>query len=264
VYLLHFLTETARYVEQYAHKKASKHLPTAEDLNVNIKLAGNTALWSILNDKKWNDAVQKTKPSLQFDPEVMVKIFNELEQTETYRNYIALAERDKRADKEMLAFIFNELMLPSDLFESHVTERFNNYDDDIEMLHTLINSYIEKPNSLPFDQPVTKDKVLYAEQLVNTVYDKQELMMEYIKPRLKNWDAERVAMIDMLLLQMGLAELLFFETIPPKVTLNEYIDIAKDYSTPQSGQFVNGILDNIHKELASQNKLHKTDFRKSR
>ncbi|HEY8397784.1 MAG TPA: transcription antitermination protein NusB, partial [Flavihumibacter sp.] len=66
----------------------------------------------------------------------------------------------------------------------------------------------------------------------------------------------------MILMQMGVCELLYFETIPPKVTINEYIDLAKEYSTPQSGQFVNGILDNIHKDLVRDNKLHKVSFKK--
>ncbi|MFL5739282.1 MAG: transcription antitermination protein NusB, partial [Flavisolibacter sp.] len=85
----------------------------------------------------------------------------------------------------------------------------------------------------------------------------------FIVPKLKNWDAERIAALDMIIMKMGVAEFLYFETIPPKVTINEYIDIAKEYSTQQSGQFVNGILDNIHKELALQGKLHKTDFKKA-
>ena len=87
--------------------------------------------------------------------------------------------------------------------------------------------------------------------------------MELIKPKLMNWDAERIASLDMILMQMGVCEFLYFETIPTKVTINEYIDLAKEYSTPQSGHFVNGILDNIHKELTTENKIHKKNFRNS-
>jgi N utilization substance protein B len=83
-----------------------------------------------------------------------------------------------------------------------------------------------------------------------------------ILPRLKNWDAERIAMLDMILMRLGTCEFMYFETIPAKVTLNEYIDLAKDYSTPQSGHFVNGILDNIHKELSAADKLNKVDYKK--
>ena len=92
---------------------------------------------------------------------------------------------------------------------------------------------------------------------------KKEHLETFIVPKLKNWDAERIAALDMIIMKMGVAEFLYFETIPPKVTINEYIDIAKEYSTQQSGQFVNGILDNIHKELVQSGKLHKTDFKKA-
>ena len=86
-------------------------------------------------------------------------------------------------------------------------------------------------------------------------------MLDTIKPKLLNWDVERIAALDMVLMQMGLCELLYFETIPTKVSINEYIDLAKDYSTEQSGHFVNGILDNIHKELVAEGKINKIDFK---
>ena len=103
----------------------------------------------------------------------------------------------------------------------------------------------------------------FAIDLMECVIDKKDYCLELIKPKLKNWDAERIASLDMILMQMGVCEFLYFETIPPKVTINEYIDLAKEYSTEQSGHFVNGILDNIHKELITQNKIHKKNFKNS-
>ena len=88
--------------------------------------------------------------------------------------------------------------------------------------------------------------------------DKKTYAEDLIKPKLNNWDADRIAVLDMILLRLGVCELLYFETIPTKVTINEYIDIAKEYSTEQSGQFVNGILDNIHKELVAAGKIQKS------
>jgi N utilization substance protein B len=89
--------------------------------------------------------------------------------------------------------------------------------------------------------------------------DKEAFCMELIQPKLNNWDAERVALIDLLLLRMGVCELLYFPTIPTKVTINEFIEVAKMYSTPQSGQFVNGVLDNILKDLERENKIVKQE-----
>ncbi len=109
---------------------------------------------------------------------------------------------------------------------------------------------------------VSPDKETFAKELLKTVLEKNEHLQSLIIPKLKNWDPERIALLDMILMKMGVAEFLYFETIPPKVTINEYIDLAKEYSTSQSGQFVNGILDNIHKELVQQGKMHKVEYKK--
>jgi N utilization substance protein B len=108
---------------------------------------------------------------------------------------------------------------------------------------------------------LSDEKWNFALDLVRTVIEKNELTMELIKPKLNNWDADRIASLDLIMLQMGICEFLFFETIPTKVTINEYIDLAKAYSTPQSGQFVNGLLDNIHKELMTAEKIYKKPFK---
>ena len=105
------------------------------------------------------------------------------------------------------------------------------------------------------------EKKTFAKELLQTVADKKDYLTDLIKVRLKNWDPERIAVLDMILMQMGVSEFLYFPTIPPKVTINEYIDLAKDYSTAQSGHFVNGILDGVHKDLTTQNKIFKTDFK---
>ncbi len=110
---------------------------------------------------------------------------------------------------------------------------------------------------------MSPDKAAFARDLLAAVLEKKEVTMELIRPKLKNWDAERIATLDMIFMQMGVCEFLFFETIPPKVTINEYIDLAKEYSTPLSGQFINGILDNIHKDLVAENKMHKVNFKAS-
>jgi N utilization substance protein B len=122
-------------------------------------------------------------------------------------------------------------------------------------------NYFNKPNDFNFANILSDEKRKFSEDLLETVIDKHEYVMELIKPKLKNWDADRIASLDLIILQMGVCEFLFFETIPTKVTINEYIDIAKAYSTVQSGQFVNGLLDNIHKELTAENKIVKKNHK---
>ncbi|HXD79728.1 MAG TPA: transcription antitermination factor NusB [Puia sp.] len=260
-YLIYCVTEVARYVETDSRFRASKHLPSEHDLHVDIKLAGNEQLWKILEDQSWKSAVAADKPHLQDNRELIRRLYGELVGTEEYRNYLAVEGREKRSEKEILEFIFSGILLPNETFLNHIEELFSNWDDDGEMLCQLVMSYIAKPGSLNFQEIVTGDKLVFANQLLETVLEKKEVVLDLIRPRLTNWDVERIATLDMILMQMGVAEFLYFETIPPKVTINEYIDLAKDYSTPQSGQFVNGILDNIHKDLVREDKMHKVNFK---
>ncbi|HEY4287359.1 MAG TPA: transcription antitermination factor NusB [Puia sp.] len=260
-YLIYFITEIARYAETDSRLRSSKHLPSQQDLNVNIKLAGNEYLWKIIEDNSWKKAVETDKPHLQDNKELIRRLYLELVTKEEYQSYIKVEGRDKRKEKEMLEFIFSEMMLPNELFLAHIEELFTNWDDDGEMIVQILMGYLAKPGSIDFQQIISKDKLEFAKGLLTTVIDKKEVIMDMIKPKLKNWDPERIATLDMILMQMGVVEFLYFETIPPKVTINEYIDLAKEYSTPQSGQFVNGILDNIHKELVKDEKMHKINFK---
>ena len=108
---------------------------------------------------------------------------------------------------------------------------------------------------------VGDEKMKFATDLLETAIDKKTIAEDIIKPKLKNWDPERIAMIDMILLRLGVCELVYFDTIPTKVSINEYIDLAKEYSTEQSGHFVNGILDSIHKELVGNGKIQKVSHK---
>jgi len=263
IFLLTFLTEVARYAETDARKKASKYLPSEADLNVNIKAAGNELLWKILENDSFKKAQELDKSLLKMDKDLVKAIYNKLIETEEYKTYINELSRDKKNEKGLLDFIFNTLMLPNEDFELHIEELFNNWDDDGEMMQQLVNNFLQKPTQ-DTRQMITSEKWIFAKTLLTTKMEKDEFTLELIKPKLKNWDADRIAVLDMIIMQLGVCELLYFETIPTKVTINEYIDLAKDYSTPQSGQFVNGILDNLHKELLAAGKIHKVDFKQKK
>ena len=262
VYLVYTLTEIARYAEINARNRASKHLPTEADLAVNTKLAGNELLWKILEDPSYQLALKECKPQLIEDNELVKKIYLVLAATPEYHEYIAVLGREGKTERQLLEFIFTNLMLPNEDYTTHVEEYFTNWDDDCEMMNQLVLNFLQKPASFNFMEILSKEKHGFAKDLLQAVQDKKEVTMDMIKPRLKNWDPDRIAVLDMILMQMGVCEFLYFETIPPKVTINEYIDLAKEYSTPQSGQFVNGILDNIHKDLLKDEKMHKVAFKK--
>lgn len=262
VYVFHFLTQVAQFAETDARNRASKHLPSAEDLDVNTKIAGNTLLWKILEDASFQKVMEDDHISKYLDKELVRKIYQELTETPEYAEYIALQSREPKSEKAIIDFIYSNLLITNEAFTSHVEELFNNWDDDCDMINQLVQHYLNKPGSFDFLQLLSQEKWTFAKDLLQTVLDKKAVTLEMIKPKLKNWDPERIATLDMILMEMGVCEFLYFETIPPKVTINEYIDLAKEYSTPQSGQFVNGILDNIHKDLLKEDKLHKVSFKK--
>lgn len=260
-YLIYFLTEVARYAEKDASVKASKHLATVADRNINIKLAGNALLWKILENDSYRKSLADNKFNFDQTENLVRKIYNELTTSTQYREYINIQGREPSKEKEILSFIFTDLMLPDESFISHIEENFTNWDDDADMLNVLMLGFLQKPSTLNLQEMPDKEKDEFAKNLLSTVIDKKDYVNELIKGRLKNWDPERIAALDMILMQMGVCEFLYFPTIPPKVTINEYIDLAKEYSTAQSGHFVNGILDSIHKDLVKDNKIHKSEFK---
>ena len=263
IYLTYFLSEVAGYAETDTHNRASKHLPTYEDLHVSTKIVGNEIISKIRDDASFKEFAGKDKPQQFLDKELIKKIYHELVETKEYKKYISTTQRDKKEEREILEFILEKFLLNKESFLSHIEDNFSNWDDDGEMVVQLLVNYLQKPGSYNFKEMISEEKFNFAKSLLQTVQEKAELLENFVIPKLKNWDPERIALLDMILMKMGVAEFLYFETIPPKVTINEYIDLAKEYSTSQSGQFVNGILDNIHKELVQQGKMHKVDFRKA-
>jgi transcription antitermination protein NusB len=262
VHLTYFLTEVCRYAETDSHQRAGKHLPSFEDLHVNIKLSGNKILWRVLEDPSFKEALAKTKPQLIINKDLVRRTYLHLAETPEYKSYISRQGRDNKEEKEILEFVLDKLMLADENFTSYIEENFSNWEDDGEMVIQLLVNLLQKPGSADFKEMISGEKKDFAINLLKTVYEKSEHLQTLIIPKLKNWDPERIALLDMILMKMGVAEFLYFETIPPKVTINEYIDLAKEYSTPQSGQFVNGILDNIHKELVAEGKMQKVDYKK--
>jgi N utilization substance protein B len=203
------------------------------------------------------------KPASLADPEWIRKLYLLLTESTLYTIYNDTEGRERKSELEILEFILNDLMLANEDFTQYVEDIFNNWDDDADMLRLLILHFFQKPQAFKPLEMVSKDKFNFAVQLLETVINRRGQLDELIKPILKNWDPERLAQLDTILLEMGVCEFLYFETIPIKVTINEYIDLAKEYSTQQSGQFVNGILDNLRKELESNNQIHKVAFTRS-
>jgi len=258
VYLVHLVHQIARYAEIEALQRASKNLPNQADLQVNIKLAGNSIVWQTLESEKFKQALEIVKPQQWIDNDMVKAIFRQLVESPEYQVYILEENREKAKESAILKFIFGQLILNSENALETIESQFSNWDDDDgDMIIGFMLNYFQKPGSVDFIDLVGDEKMKFAKDLLRTAIEKQEVTEALIVPKLKNWDPERIAVIDMILLRLGVCELLYFDTIPTKVSINEYIDLAKEYSTEQSGHFVNGILDNIHKELVASGKIQK-------
>jgi len=253
----------AQYADTDARQRASKYLTTAEDLNADTRIATNGFIGGLLGNPSFENKIKNDKLDRYIDEALVKKTFQQLQKTQEYADYIAIARHDAPTDRAIIQFIWEKLLLESEDAVSQFTDDLPGWEDDSELIIMLMQNFFKTTSRTDFGKLLSAEKREYAHDLLNAVIEKDAVCMELITPRLTNWDKERVAMIDMLLLRMGVCEFLWFPTIPTKVTINEYIDIAKQYSTPQSGQFVNGVLDNILKDLQKEDKIAKTDRNKS-
>jgi N utilization substance protein B len=262
-YLMYFIIEVALYAEKDALHKAGKYLPSESDLHTSTKISGNEIVWAALENSSFKKTIEDFKIKYLVDNDLVKKSYLQLVQSAEYKEYINELSRDKKSEKKILEYIFSELMITNSDFLNDVEEKFIHWDDDAEGLILLMNQFMQKPTQFKLQEIVGKEKTDFAVDLLEAVIDKNDFCLEIIKPKLNNWDSERIAALDLILIKMGVCEFLYFETIPTRVTINEYIDLGKEYSTEQSGHFINGILDNISKDLSAQNKIHKKNFKNS-
>lgn len=257
--LLSYLAEITFYARTDAKQRAAKYLATAEDKNASTKLANNLIIDALWTNEAFQEAREKQNINGYIREEWVKKLFRQLAATSNYTDYIEDASQNKTADKAILKYLWEEVILTNEVFISDLADDWTNWEDDRGMLTILMSNFFSKPGSIKFRHFISEEKSEYAGSLIKTVIEKNDYLLEIIQTKLKNWEAERIAQIDLVLLKMGVSEFLYFPTIPEKVTINEYIDIAKQYSTEQSGQFVNGILDNLRKDLTAENKIRKID-----
>ncbi len=249
----------AQYAETDASHRSSKYLQTAEDVNVNTHIAANSFVQKMMANASFKEKIKKEKLERFVDEEWVKKIFLLLAKSEEYAKYITAKTHTPAEEKEIIQYIWEKQMLENEGLVSHFTDELPGWEDDAELITMLMQNFFKGTSKVNFLNLLSGEKKEYAHDLLQAVIDKDAYCMELIEPKLNNWDKERVALIDLLLLRMGVCEFIYFPTIPTKVTINEYIDIAKQYSTPQSGQFVNGVLDNILKDLVKENKIKKQD-----
>jgi len=262
IYIFHlYLTlKVAQYAEKDAEIRAAKLLPDDEDKNFTPRLYKNPCTQSIANHVGFLKVVARYHANENLDEDQIRLMYNAFSGTEPYQKYLELPEPTDQDHAKMLLELYRFLQ-GNDLFVEMTEDRYNNWLDDESLVvgamkKTLKATPVEGEFYKEYE-PADETVREFGEQLLRKTCQEDQTLFNLISPNLKNWDAERVAVLDMIMLKMALCELLYFPTIPTKVTLNEFVEISKVYSTENSKEFINGILDRLMKKLMKEEKIVK-------
>jgi N utilization substance protein B len=232
-----------------------KQLPTPEDLHPNTKFVTNKPLRALANSKKLQKAASDLGVGWGEDQEMLRKMFRSLLEHEEYIEFMASEERGFKHDREYLIRIFRKHMITSEVFQERLEEQSIFWNDDLDLAASMAIKTIKTIREtddditlLPLWREDDDDKqfleTLFVESLAQA-----EVNEILVTEAAKNWELERIALMDRILMKMALAEAKSFSSIPLKVTLNEYIELSKYYSTPKSNGFINGVLDQLFTQL---------------
>ncbi len=242
-------------------EQKNKYLPTSEELNPNLKFVNNSLLVALTDNKDLKKEIEKQKVSWQTDFDLVRKLYTEIRQTDLYKEYISSTEHSVKEDREFLVNLIVDFLSEHDLL-THTLEEKNIHwtDDSFVAFNSVIRNFETFDGKFKL-MPLLKDEE-DDKKFVSTLFEKTILYSkqyeELIQTHTKNWELERIASMDVLLMKMAMAEITHLHNIPIKVSLNEYIDISKEYSTPASKTFVNGVLDKIIADLKSTGQIEKT------
>jgi len=254
------LVEIVKYADNFYKEGKKKYLPTKEDLNPNRRFVDNAVINSIRYDKDLMDKVGRVSGIwLKNDHDIIRKLFVELHKSETYTKYIDSDNTSTEIDKKFIIDIMNDFVLKNELVHHIFEERSIYWIDDLPFLATIIFGNIKDDKSLnpdgAFKDISDKD---FALKLFRNTINNNEYYEQIIIKFARNWEIDRIAKMDQLFLKMAFAEILSIPELPVKVSMNEYIEIAKYYSTAKSKLFVNGLLDNFVKTYTREGKIKKT------
>lgn len=263
--MLSTLIEISKKEAYYIEQAKNKHLATAADKNANLKFVNN-AIFSILsNNHSLLQAIENRKiNNWSLNDDYIILLLKAIKESEIYKNYLENTNSSFEEDQQFLISLYMEVIASNDKFYEYLEDFKLTWVDDIPMVNTQIIKQIKMLKSeddinfyVPKLYKDTEDKDFVSELFRKTVLNEREFAKEYID-KTPNWDTERIAEVDTIILKMAICELLKFPSIPAKVTINEYLEIAKEYSTPKSSIFINGILDNLVKEFRAGNRLNKS------
>jgi transcription antitermination protein NusB len=256
--------ELVKIDEQRIDLARHKLRPTKEDLDPNTNFCNNRFVAQLNNNWQLAKYVSDQKLNWVNQQEVIKGLYNKVRESSYFKQYMQLTQATYEDDKEIILNIFNNEIPVFQALEGILEEMSIFWNDDVEFMLSMVIKTLkpfketDKPEKKLMPLFKNEDDEEFSKKLFRKVSINHTDYNELIKKHSQNWEFDRIALMDILIMQMAIAEILEFPSIPIKVSLNEYIDIAKLYSTYNSNTFINGILDNIVKELKSQNKISKT------
>ncbi len=264
VLLVSLMVEVREKAELQMDKDQKKHFATVEEKTPNTKFINNEVLLSIANNPAFllKQDVLKVN-NWKLDGEYVDIMYKELIASDLYKNYMSTELSTFKDDREFVLTFFKEIIAPNDKLYDYLEDQNLTWLDDLPIVNTAILKILKKVKQdspdvhfTPKLYKDTEDKE-YTINLFKKTLLNQGNLKAVIGSKTKNWDADRIAALDTVLLTMALCEVEKFPSIPTKVTINEYLEISKEYSTPKSSIFINGILDKIVKEHQAAGTLNK-------
>ncbi len=262
-YLLLLIIDVVLYAESRIDIARNKRIPTYEDLHPNTRFIDNALVDQLRNNEQLLRFVDQHKLNWSNNPELVKDIYTTLIESGEYAAYMSAEESGYAEDKKIITQVYTHMVFPSELLASVLEEQSIYWNDDLEFITSMIVKTFRK-----FKEGDGADKSLmdlykneedreYVVRLFRQTIVHRDEYVDYIKQHTRNWDLERIAFMDILIMQMAIAELIAFPSIPTKVTLNEYLEISKFYSTSKSNVFINGVLDKVVFHLKEEKKVQK-------
>ncbi|PJB55468.1 MAG: transcription antitermination factor NusB, partial [Bacteroidetes bacterium CG_4_9_14_3_um_filter_41_19] len=266
IWQLSFILELRRFADVRMEENKQKFYPTDDDLKPRLNFIQNQVLLELEQnlDFKRKDAAFKT--NWGSEEGIVRKFFNELKEKDFYNAYLLNEKLSLEDDKHFLIKLVDLLLADFDLLKSFYEEKNVHYTDGYDLVNILLIKFIDTfstgfisgsllPDIYKSENGSGEEDMQFLKRLYRHVITRDEELTEILKLKTNNWDYDRVPMMDIILLKMAIIEFQEMETVPVKVTLNEYIELAKYFSTPNSKTFVNGVLDRLIREFKEEGKI---------
>ena len=261
---LQLLVEIRKADRKFLVTSQQKHLATNEEKNFSTTFLDNKVLDLIEQNEDLSSYIKNKKLNYwELDGEYVTLLLKELRAKDFYKQYTQKQSASFKEDQDFLVSLFKKVIAPSDKYYEYIEDKRLTWVDDFPIVNTALARMLSKISEknvstilLP-ELYKNQDDKQYAKQLFTKVVLNDEKLSQEIEGKTPNWDKERIAEMDMIILKMGISEYLDFPSIPVRATINEYLEIAKEYSTPKSSIFINGILDKLVKEFETSKKLNK-------